>query len=89
MRTILRAFVLVCWVLAGTMLMSRWWYANPEHFPRFSESFWNYVDRVFGTKNVDDAQNIEFFVVVISSFLVVMTVTLGIIIIVNYFKRNR
>ncbi|MCC4118756.1 hypothetical protein LLG90_25715 [Aromatoleum toluclasticum] len=88
MRTALRTFALVLWVLVGTTLLSRWWYANPEHFPRFPESFWRYLDHLFGAANVDDAQNVEFFVVVVAAFLIVVAVTAIAFAVVKYAKQQ-
>ncbi|WP_139335985.1 hypothetical protein [Aromatoleum tolulyticum] len=89
MKKALRTCALVLWVLAGTILLSRWWYTNPDHFPHFHESFWNYLDQLFGVANVDDAQNVEFFVVVVASFFVVVAVTAVIVAIFYYLKRQR
>lgn len=89
MRKALRTLTLVLWVLVGATLLSRWWYENPEYFPRFDESFWRYLDHLFGAANVDDAQNVEFFVVVVAAFLVVMAVTSIAIAVVTYTKKQR
>ena len=89
MRKVLYTFSLALWVLVGTILMSRWWYKNPDYFPHFSESFWRYLDQVFGVANVDDARNVEFFVVIVASFLTVAAITTVTVVIVGYVKRRR
>lgn len=89
MKKALHSCALVLWLLAGTILLSRWWYANPDHFPHFHESFWRYLDRLFGVVNVDDAQNVEILVVVVASFLVVAAVTTITAVIVSHTKPRR
>lgn len=69
MNKLLRTCVLIISVLIGTVLISRWWYANPEFFPVLSKSFWHFFDRVFRVTNIDEAKNVELFVVVTASFL--------------------
>jgi len=89
MKMFLRIFALVLWMLSGTILLSRWWYKNPDRFPSFSESFWRYLDLLFGVGNVDDAQNVELFVVISVSFLVVFAVTTVAIAVAHYANRKR
>lgn len=89
MKKALRTCALVLWVLAGTILLSRWWHANPDHFPHFHEAFWQYLDALFGAANVDDAHNVELLVVVVASFLVVAAVTTIAAVIVSYAKPRR
>lgn len=89
MKKALRALALGLWVVAGTILLSRLWYANPDRFPRFSDSFWRYIDQLFGVANVDDAQNVEFLVVVVVSFTAVVAMTAITVTLPRYVKRKR
>jgi hypothetical protein len=75
-------------MLFGTVLMGRWWYANPDYFPHFSASSWRHIEQLFGVANVDDAQNAELFVVIIASFLVVAVITTITVATVGYARRK-
>jgi len=88
MRRIFLVFLLILWELAGTILMSRWWYANPDYFPHFSEKFWRRLDLIFGASNVDDAKNVEIFVVVTTSFLIVTILAAVAVVVIRYTKRK-
>jgi hypothetical protein len=89
MKKIFRAFLLVLWTLAGTILLGRWWHANPDYFPHFPDSFWRYLDKIFGVENVDDAQIVELFVITAVSLFVIATITTIIIAIAGYVKQRR
>jgi len=88
MKMVWRAVALVSWVLAGTILLSRWWYANSDYFPRLSPSFWYGLDQLCGVTNVDGARNIEFFFVVMTAFFAVGAVSMAIIVIASFAKRH-
>lgn len=75
MKKTLQALALGLWVVAGTIFLSRLWYANPDRFPRFPDSFWRYIDQLSGASNVDEAKNIEFLVIVVVSFTAVVAIT--------------
>jgi hypothetical protein len=80
---------LVLWVFVGTLLLSRWWYANPNFFPRFPDAFWSQLDRLFGASNVDEASNVEFFIVVLLALIVVLMFTALVAVIYRYAKKRR
>lgn len=74
-RSIVLVLLLFLWLFLGTLLLSRWWYANPDYFPRLPNSFWKWLDNLFGASNVDAASNVELFVVVSLALVIVSGVT--------------
>jgi len=63
------------WVFIGTLLLSRWWYANPDFFPRLPDSFWDWLDKLLNVQNVDGKLDVEFIVVVSLALLAVLVAT--------------
>jgi multisubunit Na+/H+ antiporter MnhB subunit len=79
---------LVVWVFVGTLSLSRWWYANPNFFPHFPDGFWSQLDRLFGANNVDEASNVEFFIVVLLALIAVLVFTAVVAAIYHYVKKR-
>lgn len=73
-----RAVALVAVALgipAGTLLLSRWWYAHPDYFPRLPAGLWASLDRWFAADNVDKAADVERLVVVLVALTLVASLT--------------
>jgi hypothetical protein len=68
--------VLGLWTILGTVLLSRWWYANPEYFPSLPPALWQRIDLFFGATNLDQSRDVELLVVTASAFLIVLATTL-------------
>jgi disulfide bond formation protein DsbB len=75
MKKSLLAAGLAAWIGVGTVLLSRWWYANPDFFPRFPDSLWQWMDTLFGASNVDEASNVEMMGVVFVALIMVSVAT--------------
>ena len=75
MKKLSKSLLLFVWVMAGTLMVSRWWYANPEYFPFSSEQFWRSADRLFHATSIDEAADVEFFVTVATAFLSTLIAT--------------
>ena len=43
------------WLSVGTLMLSRWWYANPNYFPQLPVALWNWLDQLLNAHTVDDA----------------------------------
>jgi len=43
------------WLSVGTLMLSRWWYANPNYFPQLPVALWNLLDQLLNAHTVDDA----------------------------------
>lgn len=71
MKKPLKTALVIFWLLIGTIFLCRWWYANPDLFPIHNDKFWAASDRLFGAVTVDDQENVELFVTIGVSFLVV------------------
>ena len=69
MNRFVPAFFIAAWEMVGTFLLSRLWYANPDMFPKFPDSFWQVLDRLTGTRDVDQAADVELLVVVSLAFV--------------------
>ena len=77
------------WLSVGTLMLSRWWYANPNYFPQLPVALWNWLDQLLNAHTVDDASNVEFFVVTFLALLAVVAFTLLILIAYQYFVKTR
>lgn len=75
MKRIIRWVLFPAWLFVGTLLLSRWWFANPDWFPPLSDASWRRLDRLFGATDVDGASNMELFVVVFLAFVAVAAAT--------------
>ena len=63
------------WLALGSWALGRWWYANPDLFPRVPRSVWQGLDRLIGANNVDQESDVEFVVVVALAFAAVSVTT--------------
>jgi multisubunit Na+/H+ antiporter MnhB subunit len=88
MRRVFLAIGVTTWVFVGTLFLSRWWYANPDFFPRFPDAFWKRIDQLFGVTNVDDASNVELATVVFLALIVVLVATVIVVMIYRHLKRK-
>ena len=89
MRKLILPIGLTAWVFVGTMFLSRWWYANPNFFPRFPDALWHWFDRLFGARSIDGASNVEFIVVVFLALVVVLVATALIAAAYQYARKSR
>jgi hypothetical protein len=76
------------WVFLGTLALSRWWYANPDFFPRFPDTFWLWLDQLFGAGNIDEAANLEFIVVVFFALIIVLVSTALVAVAYRYARKS-
>ncbi len=62
-------------VLLATGLLARWWLTNPDAIPRFPASFWVWLGNIYGVQNGEEFADLETFVALGLSFVVVLLVT--------------
>ena len=88
MKKISLIMVFFTWLSFGTLMLSRWWYANPNYFPQIPVALWKWLDRLLNAHTVDDASNVEFFVVTFLALLAVIAFSLFIFIAYQYFVKT-
>ena len=88
MKKISLIMVFITWLSVGTLMLSRWWYANPNYFPQIPVALWKWLDRLLNAHTVDDASNVEFFVVTFLALLAVIAFSLFIFIAYQYFVKT-
>jgi hypothetical protein len=86
-----KAFVCIAaavWVVLGSVGVSRWWYAHPDFFPALPDAWWQLLDHLVSASTLDEKANVEFFVVVFFSFLVVLSLTAFTLAVIWRIRKN-
>jgi hypothetical protein len=75
MKPYLRRSLITAWVAALTVLLVRFWYAEPDRFPGVLKSVGNAIVDLAGTGDAEYSADIELLYLVLVALLVVTFVT--------------
>lgn len=81
MRRFLRtAVAFAVWVI-GSLSIAHTWVTNPDVFPTLPMPLWNWLDSIYRSRNAEEVTDLEFFVVLtLSSLVLLLCVAVSIII---------
>ena len=75
MKNLIQKAVLLIWIGAATLGITKHWYTNPDSFPSFIKSIGNKIIDFSGTQGADQVANLELLFVVLSALLVAVAST--------------
>ena len=59
------------WVVLATASLALWWLKNPDMYPTFPASFWEWLGQLYGATCCEEQADLELLVRLSLSFLVV------------------
>jgi hypothetical protein len=77
MKLSLRHFLISAWIFVFTILLTRFWYREPDIFPGFLKLFGNWLIDMLGPMNAEQSADIELLYGAIVSFAMVSFLTWG------------
>lgn len=79
-RALRIAIAFAVWAI-GSLSLAHTWVTNPEIFPTPPMPLWNWLDSIYRTRNAEEVADLEFFVVLtLSSIILLLCFTVLIII---------
>jgi len=86
MKKAYRNTLIGLWLIIATISLARWWLLNPESFPTLPEPLWEWLSKVYGATCCEDQADLEIFVSLGLSFIVISLFTIFVVLLWRYLK---
>lgn len=75
MKKVYRFGLTGLWIVFATASLALWWLENPDMYPAFPESFWEWLDLFYGVACCEAQADLELLVRLMLSFFVISLLT--------------
>lgn len=87
-RALLVTAAFAVWVI-GSLSFAHVWVTNPERFPTLPMSVWSWLDSIYRSRNAEEVADLEFFVVLTLSSIILLVCFAALIVVWRLVQRNR